>query len=168
MILRPCQQEAVDEVYEHLRTKDTTPCVVLPTGTGKSLVPGEDRLRRGDTLGRSRPHPRPCQGVAGAERRQGAETLPRTEGRRLFRRIELARHAGVRHRGGHPKRVQQGLRPRHVPRRATCRRWCPARDMPRPTFRPSTRGRANSSRTNWPPRWTARSWSGRPARKSPS
>ena len=37
MILRPCQQEAVDEVYEHLRTKDTTPCVVLPTGTGKSL-----------------------------------------------------------------------------------------------------------------------------------
>lgn len=38
MIMRPCQQEAVDEVYEHLRTKDTTPCVVLPTGTGKSLV----------------------------------------------------------------------------------------------------------------------------------
>lgn len=37
MIMRPCQQEAVDEVYEHLRTKDTTPCVVLPTGTGKSL-----------------------------------------------------------------------------------------------------------------------------------
>lgn len=37
MIMRPCQQEAVDEVYKHLRTKDTTPCVVLPTGTGKSL-----------------------------------------------------------------------------------------------------------------------------------
>ena len=37
MILRPCRQEAVDEVYEHLRTKDTTPCVVLPTGTGKNL-----------------------------------------------------------------------------------------------------------------------------------
>ncbi len=37
MIMRPCQQEAVDEVYEQLRTKDTTPCVVLPTGTGKSL-----------------------------------------------------------------------------------------------------------------------------------
>lgn len=36
MILRPCQQEAVDEVYEHLRTKPP-PCVVLPTGTGKSL-----------------------------------------------------------------------------------------------------------------------------------
>lgn len=36
MILRPCQQEAVDEVYEHLRTK-APPCVVLPTGTGKSL-----------------------------------------------------------------------------------------------------------------------------------
>ena len=37
MFLRPGQQEAVDEVYEHLRTKDTAPCVVLPTGTGKSL-----------------------------------------------------------------------------------------------------------------------------------
>ncbi len=30
--LRPYQQEAVDAVYEHLRTKDTNPCVVLPTG----------------------------------------------------------------------------------------------------------------------------------------
>ena len=38
MNLRPYQQEAVDAVYEHLRTKDTNPCVVLPTGTGKSLV----------------------------------------------------------------------------------------------------------------------------------
>jgi DNA repair protein RadD len=32
MNLRPYQQEAVDAVYEHLRTKDTNPCVVLPTG----------------------------------------------------------------------------------------------------------------------------------------
>ena len=38
MNLRPYQQEAVDAVYEHLRSKDTNPCVVLPTGTGKSLV----------------------------------------------------------------------------------------------------------------------------------
>ncbi len=38
MNLRPYQQEAVEAVYEHLRTKDTNPCVVLPTGTGKSLV----------------------------------------------------------------------------------------------------------------------------------
>ena len=38
MDLRPYQQEAVNAVYEHLRTKDTNPCVVLPTGTGKSLV----------------------------------------------------------------------------------------------------------------------------------
>ena len=30
--LRPYQQEAVNAVYEHLRTKDTNPCVVLPTG----------------------------------------------------------------------------------------------------------------------------------------
>ena len=36
--LRPYQQEAVNAVYEHLSTKDTNPCVVLPTGTGRSLV----------------------------------------------------------------------------------------------------------------------------------
>ena len=35
--LRPCQQEAVDAVYEHLRSRDDTPCVVLPTGSGKSV-----------------------------------------------------------------------------------------------------------------------------------
>ena len=38
MNLRPYQQEAVEAVYEHLRTKKNNPCVVLPTGTGKSLV----------------------------------------------------------------------------------------------------------------------------------
>lgn len=38
---RPYQQEAVDAVYDHLRRKDTNPCVVLPTGTGKSLVLGK-------------------------------------------------------------------------------------------------------------------------------
>ncbi|MBQ6473190.1 MAG: DEAD/DEAH box helicase family protein [Victivallales bacterium] len=35
--LRPCQQEAVEAVYEHLRTKDTNSCAVLPRGYGKSL-----------------------------------------------------------------------------------------------------------------------------------
>ena len=38
MELRPYQQEAVDAVYDHLRTKDNNPCIVLPTGTGKSVV----------------------------------------------------------------------------------------------------------------------------------
>ncbi len=38
MILRPYQQAAVDAVYNHLRSRDDNPCVVLPTGTGKSLV----------------------------------------------------------------------------------------------------------------------------------
>lgn len=41
MQLRPYQQVAVDAVYEHLRTKENNPCVVLPTGTGKSLVIGK-------------------------------------------------------------------------------------------------------------------------------
>jgi len=38
MQLRPYQQAAVDAVYNHLRSRDDNPCVVLPTGTGKSLV----------------------------------------------------------------------------------------------------------------------------------
>ena len=38
MILRPYQQDAVNAVWEHLRTRQDNPCVVLPTGTGKSLV----------------------------------------------------------------------------------------------------------------------------------
>ena len=37
--LRYYQQEAVNAVYVHLQTKpDTNPCVVLPTGAGKSIV----------------------------------------------------------------------------------------------------------------------------------
>lgn len=39
--LRPYQQESVTAVYEHLRSRDDNPCVVLPTGTGKSLVIGK-------------------------------------------------------------------------------------------------------------------------------
>jgi len=38
MQLRPYQQQAVDAVYNHMRTREDNPCVVLPTGTGKSLV----------------------------------------------------------------------------------------------------------------------------------
>ena len=38
MELRPYQQAAVDAVYNHLRSKDNNPCIVLPTGTGKSVV----------------------------------------------------------------------------------------------------------------------------------
>ncbi|GAB6188158.1 DEAD/DEAH box helicase [Thermopirellula anaerolimosa] len=36
--LRPYQQAAVEAVYEHLRTRDDNPAVVLPTAAGKSLV----------------------------------------------------------------------------------------------------------------------------------
>lgn len=35
---RPYQTEALAALDEHIRTKDTNPCVVLPTGAGKSLV----------------------------------------------------------------------------------------------------------------------------------
>ena len=41
MLLRPYQREAVEAVYNHLREKKNNPCVVLPTGTGKSLVIGQ-------------------------------------------------------------------------------------------------------------------------------
>ncbi|MCE7974825.1 MAG: DNA helicase [Leptolyngbya sp. PLA1] len=36
--LRPYQSEAVAAVYEHLRTRDDHPCVVIPTGGGKTPV----------------------------------------------------------------------------------------------------------------------------------
>jgi len=36
MILRPYQQEAVNAVYDYLRTKEGNPCVVLPTASGKT------------------------------------------------------------------------------------------------------------------------------------
>ncbi|GAB6166173.1 hypothetical protein JCM19992_21730 [Thermostilla marina] len=37
-MLRPYQQAAVEAVYEHLRTRDDNPAVVLPTAAGKSFV----------------------------------------------------------------------------------------------------------------------------------
>jgi len=36
--LRPYQAAAVEACYEHLRTKDTNPCIVIPTGGGKTHV----------------------------------------------------------------------------------------------------------------------------------
>jgi len=36
--LRPYQAEAVDAVYNHLRTRADSPCVVIPTGGGKTPV----------------------------------------------------------------------------------------------------------------------------------
>jgi len=36
--LRYYQAEAIDAFYRHLREKDTNPCIVLPTGAGKSAV----------------------------------------------------------------------------------------------------------------------------------
>jgi len=39
--LRPYQRESVDAVWHHLRMRDDNPCVVIPTGGGKSLVISE-------------------------------------------------------------------------------------------------------------------------------
>lgn len=38
MQLRPYQREAVDAVYEFLRTRDDNPCVVIPTAGGKTPI----------------------------------------------------------------------------------------------------------------------------------
>lgn len=38
LTLRPYQHEAVAAVYEHLRSRDDNPCVVIPTGGGKTPV----------------------------------------------------------------------------------------------------------------------------------
>ena len=46
MDLRPYQAEAVEAVYRHLREKDNNPCIVLPTGTGKSVVIAKIRFFR--------------------------------------------------------------------------------------------------------------------------
>ena len=40
MNLRPYQQSAIDAVYQHLRTRDDNPCVVIPTGGGKTPIMG--------------------------------------------------------------------------------------------------------------------------------
>ncbi|HEV57526.1 MAG TPA: DEAD/DEAH box helicase [Phycisphaerales bacterium] len=39
--LRPYQIEAVEAVYDHLRTREDNPCIVCPTGAGKSLIIGQ-------------------------------------------------------------------------------------------------------------------------------
>ena len=36
--LRPYQQAAIDAVYAHLASRDDNPCVVIPTGGGKTPV----------------------------------------------------------------------------------------------------------------------------------
>lgn len=38
MELRPYQREAIDGIYDYFREKDGNPLVVMPTGTGKSVV----------------------------------------------------------------------------------------------------------------------------------
>ncbi len=38
IVLRPYQVEAVEAVYQHLRTRDDNPCVVIPTAGGKTPV----------------------------------------------------------------------------------------------------------------------------------
>jgi DNA repair protein RadD len=41
LTLRPYQKEAVDSVWQYLQDHDDNPCVVLPTGSGKSVVLGK-------------------------------------------------------------------------------------------------------------------------------
>src|SRR3990172_12882012 len=38
LLLRPYQDEAKAAVYEHLRTREDNPCVVIPTAGGKTPV----------------------------------------------------------------------------------------------------------------------------------
>lgn len=41
MALRYYQEDAVRAVYDHLRRKQTNPCVEMPVGSGKSWVLGQ-------------------------------------------------------------------------------------------------------------------------------
>ena len=106
MILQPYQQEAVDAVYEHLRTKDTNPCVVLPTGRGKSLVLAKIASDAVTLWGGRVLLLAHVKELLEQNADKVRRLCPELKVGRLFRRIELSRHAGVRHRGGHPKRVQ--------------------------------------------------------------
>ena len=38
MRLRPYQTDAINAVYEHLRSRDDNPCVVVPTAGGKTPI----------------------------------------------------------------------------------------------------------------------------------
>ncbi len=38
MKLRPYQQTAIDRLYDHLRRRDDNPCIVIPTGGGKTPI----------------------------------------------------------------------------------------------------------------------------------
>ena len=38
IVPRPYQEEAHEAVDLHIRTKDTNPCIVVPTGGGKSVL----------------------------------------------------------------------------------------------------------------------------------
>ena len=38
LTLRPYQVEAINAVYDHLRTREDNPCCVLPTAAGKTWV----------------------------------------------------------------------------------------------------------------------------------
>ena len=51
MNLRWYQREAVSEVYDHLRNRHDNPCVVMPTGSGKSPVIGQIVRDSVDTWG---------------------------------------------------------------------------------------------------------------------
>lgn len=42
--LRPYQNEALEALHDHICKKDTNPCVVIPTGGGKSLLIGKSIL----------------------------------------------------------------------------------------------------------------------------
>ena len=67
--LRYYQQEAVDAVYRHLRERDDNPCVVIPTGGGKTAVDVDDLPGRSHQVGWPRLGPGPCQGTFGANGR---------------------------------------------------------------------------------------------------
>src|SRR6056297_3205219 len=38
MTLRPYQQLAIDQLYDWLHNNEGNPCIVMPTGSGKSVV----------------------------------------------------------------------------------------------------------------------------------
>jgi len=76
MKLRPYQEEAVHAVYEHLQNREDNPCVVLPTGSGKSIVIAQICSDTVFALEWSATYPCPRQRIITTERRQIAQVCP--------------------------------------------------------------------------------------------
>ena len=113
MELRPYQQAAVDAVYKHLRSKDNNPCIVLPTGTGKSVVIAKivsDSVQQWNGRVLILAHVKELLEQNSGKVKAFCPDIPIG----IFCRAEIPRHRGTGDRGRYSVRLQQGVRFRSI------------------------------------------------------